>query len=440
MEYYSNGNYPAAIAEVDEMANQREGTGDELMWRLEAGSVNFAGDKYPESIKAFEQAENLINNFENRAEISARDVGNEAGAAATNPNVIPYKSNYSEKILLNAYKALAYMGKEDFPGARVELRRAYNRQKEAEERFQDQIDAAEKEASGKGFNPQHLLSASPEMGQVNRDLDQQANRAYGSYVNPFVTYLSAIGYLLDNNYDEALVDFRNLYKMDPKNPLVQRDLATCAGQSGGRTPDNFSAKPFNYPLNDNICFVIFANGLAPARKEIKIHVPLPPPVGYTGIAFPVLEYYPHPAVRLNICTPADGKNYYTVPVANMDYIFSKEYRSELPIIITRIVVSVLAKETANLAAQYAVKDQEAPIRILVLIAGSLYKYALNRADLRSWQALPGEYQICHFPIPKDRTIVVNGQSLKLKPGTRRAIIHAQMPQPGTFHVRAFEFE
>jgi hypothetical protein len=95
------------------------------MWRLEEGSAEFAAGNYKQSIKAFEHAEAVLKDFDNRAEINVREAGAEVGAVVTNLNALPYRSNYVEIILLNAYKALDYFALGDASGARVELRRMY---------------------------------------------------------------------------------------------------------------------------------------------------------------------------------------------------------------------------------------------------------------------------------------------------------------------------
>ncbi len=56
----------------------------------------------------------------------------------------------------------------------------------------------------------------PAVNEAYRTSASKSNKRYGSLVNPFVSYFSALGYLIDNNYAEALVDFRNLYRIEPE--------------------------------------------------------------------------------------------------------------------------------------------------------------------------------------------------------------------------------
>ncbi len=104
MKYYSAGDYKKAEKLISEYEDAREGTGDELMWYLEHGTVNFVIEDYSASLKSFEKAENVVNDYENRATFNLRGVGAEIGAAYTNANALPYTGLYFEKILINVFQ------------------------------------------------------------------------------------------------------------------------------------------------------------------------------------------------------------------------------------------------------------------------------------------------------------------------------------------------
>jgi hypothetical protein len=448
MQAYTSGKFEEAAQLTKEKSESRAATGDAFMWQLEEGSSFFAAGKYKESIAAFEKAELTAADYENRATVNAREGGAEAGAVVTNQNALPYQGNYYEKILLNAYKALGYFALGDAEGARVELRRMYERQKDARDRFEDEIEKAREEARKKNYDTERVMSKIPEMKNINKSINAQSNKALGDFVNPFATYLSAIGYLSNSDYGGAAVDFKNLYEMDPKNPLIQRDYVTCAKNASMPLPKELSnVKPYEYPLTNNIVFVIFANGLAAAKKGITIHLLLPPPVtGYTGVAFPVLEYFPAPYKNLTICEK--DKNLCAKPVAEMDPIISREYKRALPGMIIRIFISVVAKETANYFALQAAKKQGDNAYWATVIAMSAYKYAFNTADTRCWQMLPKEYQIAHFPMPENgklklTAVGANGmqikKEIKLNNKKKMAIVYVNAPGPGVLSVHAFEF-
>ena len=53
--------YKKAEKLISEYEDSREGTGDELMWYLEHGTVNFVIEDYSASLKSFEKAEIVVN-------------------------------------------------------------------------------------------------------------------------------------------------------------------------------------------------------------------------------------------------------------------------------------------------------------------------------------------------------------------------------------------
>ena len=443
---YTSGNFDACSRIAAEKAEKHRSTGDELMWRYEEGSSAFAKGDYAKSIAAFERAEEIQANFENRAVVNAREVGAEAGAAVTNQNALPYQGTYVEKILLNAHKALAYFALGDSNGARVELRRMYERQKETQRRFEEDIAAAKKEASEKKLNAEKILDSSPEMKEFRKELQSQSG-AYGDFMNPFATYLSALGYISEGKFSEALIDFENLHRMIPGNFIVQRDYVSCAKKLGRPIPEDLAeVKPLSYPLDNNIAYVIVADGLAAAKKDMTIHLVLPPPIGYTGIAFPVLEYFPKPLSGVLI-EDSCGNSYETLPLANMDAVISREYDQALTAMITRLVINFIVKEGASAAAVEVARQQGNDWAWLaVLIGTSIYKYTFNTADTRCWQTLPKEYQIMPLPLPPDGRLKLSPagdpeKSVEIQLDKRRkmAIVYVMAPGPGVFDVKIFEF-
>jgi hypothetical protein len=448
MAAYRAGNFPEAEKLLSDKVKSREGSRDELMWRLEEGSLFLYMGEYRKSLQAFEKAENVIADYEKRAEVNLRQGGAEAGSMLTNPNAIPYKGSYCEKIMLNAFKALDYFALGMPEDARVELRRMYERQKEAAKRFQDEIEEADKAIERKKYKKAEIFEKVKEYQAIRKKIDSVSNKALGDFTNPFATYLSAIGYLSDNDYSGAAVDFRNLYRMDNSNEQIARDFLSCLRTAGERVPDELkSMRPFKHSLSENVVYVIFANGLAAARKGITIHLFLPPPVtGYTGVAFPVLEYYPLPYKCLYV-TDSQGNEYHTHTIANMDSVISREYKKALPVMITRIFLSVAAKETANFFALQAAKKQGDAAYWGTVAAISAYKYAFNTADTRCWQMLPKEYQIAHFQKPGDGVVNIRAgssegcvsKSIKLDSSKKMSIIYVNSPGKGVLSVDVFEF-
>ncbi|GFO71939.1 uncharacterized protein BJAS_P1801 [Bathymodiolus japonicus methanotrophic gill symbiont] len=448
MDVYYSGNVTRAAKDLTEKSEDRSDTGDALMWNLEAGTANYSASEYQTSLRKFEEAETLLKDFDQRAVINARAAGSEVGSALTNPNALPYQGMYLDRVMLNAYKALNYFSLNELVGAQVELRRMRAAQKQVVRKFADEIHTSQKEIDAKNRKNQQqsrslgnqnttipfgAIVKIPEVNKAYTTSANKANKLYGSLANPFVSYFSAIGYLMENNYSEALVDFRNLYKMNPDNRLIQRDYVTAAKRIGSRVPTQLAGvAPYQYPLNKKIVFVVLFNGRAPALKQEKFQIVLPY-VGYTGIAFPRYEYFPTllPGLDVEYRYNNQQQSVRTEVVSDFDAIMSQEYHDKLPSMITRLVVSTLTKELESYAIVHAARQSgNSGAEIGAYALTGIYKFMFNTADTRGWETLPKEVQIAHVPLPKDGVLKISpigasggGKELAIEKDTNIAIVY-----------------
>jgi hypothetical protein len=479
-QYYS-GNLKSAAADFKDKAADRNGSGDELMWCLDAGTSAFSAGEYKTSLKIFERCEAILKEFRDRADISARDGGGETGAVFTNANALSYRGMYVDKIMLNAYKALDYLALNNMEAAQVELRRMRDSQKNVIKHFKDEIETAQKGIDAQNIKNQQKsanmgradtsvsfesLLKNPVIDKAYKTSGDKANKLYGNLSNPFVTYFSAMGYFLENNYGEAMVDLRNLYKMIPDNKLVQQDYVTCAKKLGDKIPDQLKEiSPLNYSLNTNIVYVLFFNGRAPALKQEKFQIILPY-VGYTGIAFPQYEYFQSPLKALQIDLKYKNRNISdkTEQIVDFDAVMSQEYHLQLPTMITRLVISTLTKEIGSYAAVAAARQAGSGAEIGAYALTGLYKWLFNTADTRCWETLPKEIQAARVPIPENHILTISPLSslagaskdhskptkknithfgkktkIKLKKDTKVAIVYIRALSADKLIYKLFEF-
>jgi hypothetical protein len=422
MALYYGGELDDAAKDLVKKGNNRLNTGDELAWQLDAATALFTIGDYKKSLELFRRSEQLITDFDQRAVVNAREAGANIGMAVTNENAFPYRGMCIDRIMLNAYKALNYFAENDSSGGLVELRRMRNRQKTISRIFKQQI--AEEQRKIDTANQKNNQTSSSIGGDnatmsfndilqnatiknVYNESKLKSNKRYGNFVNSFATYFSAIGYLLEHNYGEALVDFRNLYNMDRQNQLFQRDFVTVARLIGGKLPAELAkVTAFDYSLDKKIVFVLFFNGRGPALKQRKFQIILPY-VGYTGIAFPQYEYFPVPfrGLELSYVQGKAIKQLKTTLIADFDAVMSHEYHQRLPTMITRLVIASLTKELASAVAVYAARSGGGTGGMLGAMAVTgLYKFLFNTADTRCWETLPKEVQAIHFPRPDNGKI------------------------------------
>lgn len=435
------------------------GTGDELMWRLEAGSMNFHAGNFQECIDQLRIAEELIEAYDARADVSVRDVGAEAGAALTNLNALPYRGWCRDRIALAVYKSLAYLGTGNEEAFHAQVKRLRNEQKKVQDDYSKFFEQEKERLDAeKAKNPDEAkrLESTGSIEKLSGNSDNAAfktnmakvkkvaNKGYGNFLNPAAIFLSGLGSVRDGNYENARVDFQHLIEAMPNNPLFRQYYVTALDKAGREIPENFSdVKPFDFPLDRDCVYVVFANGRSAALEQSSLYFPV-------MTAWPSCTFYDAPFKDLQ--AEAGGKRYASMILADMDGILAQEYEERLPGIITRIVLGTLIKEAAyytGIAVIAAQKDMDPTVQAAALatvaVGGAVYRAAMNTADTRTWEILPKEFQLTQFPVPADRNIklklhLTGGneivKELRLPDECKSAIIFVNAPsvQNVAFHV------
>jgi len=266
------------------------------------------------------------------------------------------------------------------------------------------------------------------------EIKKVANRGYGNFLNPAAIFLSGLGSLRDGEYDNARIDFQRLYEAMPNNPMFKRYYSTALKLTRRDVPDALTdVKPFDFPLDRNCVFVIFANGRSAAFRAINVYFPI-------MTAWPVCEFYDAPFQYLS--AQSGGSRYDTCILADMDGILAQEYDERLVGIVARIVLSTFIKETSYAAALTAIAIADMPPipKALALVGtavgGALYRWVVNTADTRSWEMLPKEFQLTQFPMPEDRKVILNlhgengvAETVALPEICKSAIIFVDAPSP-----------
>ena len=445
-----------AQSELDDKVKSRTGTGDELVWRLEAGTWAFTFGRYADAIAEFSASERVIADYDERATVSARDIGSEAAGALSNLNVLPYRGWCRDRMGLEIYKSLAYLGQGREDSFRAQVKRLRERQKEIQEDYEKffeqekaEIDKARADnpAAAKQADEQGTMTSiagnaqNAEFTQSLAEMRRVAHKGYGGFLNPLALYLSALGNIRDGNWDNAAIDTKRLHEALPSNPFASALHATALRNAGRPLPAELGATPaFPYPMDRDCLYVIFANGRGAAFRQVAIYWPI-------MAAWPACEFYP--STIANAQVTAGGQTVTTVPIADMDAILAQEFDQRLPGIITRTVLATLIKEGAyrggQIAALHASNDWrvQAASFAAVTIVGSAYRYAMNTADTRCWELLPKEFQVAQMPMPADHRVRV---SLGGKPidvtvpaGCRSAVLYVSAPSPANVRCAVLPF-
>lgn len=439
--YYASSDLTMAEREARKKADDKENGKDAIIWRLEAATILRAAEKFDDSNKAFDQAELHIDKFAEEAKVK---VASETGALFSNQAELPYRGRCYDGIMLSTYKALNFLQLNDADKARVELNRAYERQKDAVEENKKRIEKTEEEVA-KHKNREQIEKARDDSklkGQIDTSCsDLERLKIYSDYVNPFTVYLDGLFSMAQasgpSDLERARKSFERALSCAEDNKFVRQDLETVEALSQGK-----ALSPTTY--------VIFETGRAPVRDQIRIDIPIIfSKVSYVGAAFPKLTMQGNYLPALQVCGGGATEN--TALVASMDSIVGSDFKNELPTIITKTIASTVVKA----AASYVVNDAttkkngssgDAVAAIFMRLGTAIYQAAVNIADLRTWTTLPKEIQVCRIPTPADRKITLSGsggaskREVNVAEGTVNVVFVKSISNTGPLLVSQFKLK
>jgi hypothetical protein len=292
-----------------------------------------------------------------------------------------YDAKTYDKVMVNAYKAIADMQQGHGDSARTELLRADDRERRAESDLQAE-DAKERRQEGdhQDIDMQGAMKAAqadPALQQAETDMANYGH--YKAFINPFATYLTGLYYLnaADSEPDKAERAFREVRGMAP-SPLLEGDIALA--HKGGK----FSPKTW----------VIFENGQGLTLVQYDIHFPVPivgrrTGVGVATVALPRLKENAPAAQALLV----GDSGMRTTVVGDFDQVMGSEFRKRYPSIVRNAVLEAALK----VALQNVAAQEKSGV---ALIAATLVSN-ISTADVRSWSALPKNFQAARIETPKD---------------------------------------
>ncbi|WP_432799365.1 COG3014 family protein [Poriferisphaera sp. WC338] len=399
---YRAGDLVSARNKIDGYSKSNEKGRNAVIAWMEKGTIYRALGDVEASNEAFANADEQLEHWDEQPEFKA---GQEGAALLTNLNMLPYRGYNYDRIMLNTYRALNFMQLGDLSAARVELIRAYNRQQEAVERNAKRLEKASEAAQAQseadkknkqGANTQKTIESNEVQGKIAENFAKlKKYKAFADYVNPFSELLQGV-YFMHAAADtadltRAELSLQRVAGMLPNNPYVKEDLNTISQLKAGST-----GEPLTY--------IFFETGVAPSRKTIRIDLPLflvNREVDYVGMAFPMLEMHENYTNVINVS--ANGRRAATSLISDMDSIVAQEFMNELPLVITKTVMSSAAKAAAAWGIKQAAKGDNAA-QLIAIISTTAYQVATNEADLRTWAGLPKQFQYARVKTPANRSI------------------------------------
>lgn len=411
--YIEKGNIAkAADFSTGQIKGGEKPSNDDVVWMLQSGTSTRLLRDYKLSNEYFDRAEGLIKFYREKADKNVSNIW----ATATNDTALAYEGTIYDGVMLNTYKAINYMITGQYDRARIEFNRATDRQRRAKEFYNTEIEKARAQIKEKDMRAYNNATNSQNMSILERKYPELKNfEPYPGFINPFTSYISALFFYLEGDYDKAEFQIKQTAGIISDNEYINADFENITNRKG----------------TSNTVWVIFENGLGPVKEEIRLDLPLfvsTNKVQYFGVALPRLRTR---AAKYPYLVISDGqKRYNTKLLASMDRVIKTEFEKQYPEIFTRAIVSA----TTKAVAQYALQNDDNSTAALIV---AMYSLATTAADCRIWTTLPKEFQIARFEKPDSGRIEVTPASncstncIKIDIGkSGNTIVYIKMIGPG----------
>lgn len=399
-------NYPSQISPIKAQLNSPTTTNnyqqlddkisgaDGLLYAQEAGRVaqlegNFEASKsyYAKAVTAYEK-------FDDKAVLSASDLGATASSLFINDNVIPYRGPGFERIMLHQYQALNYLFSGDPQGALVEVRRSNELQSLEQSRYQKSQKSVQSMANG----------------TIDSEMDRLANAAgstTSSFLNAYSYYTTGLLYELLGQPNDAFIDYRKAAQITPNNPYLQQDLVRLAQQLSMPQYDEFKrrwgeAKTASKQQGQVI--IMLERDFVPEKQSLTV----PFTINGNWQTASLTTYYPNRTATKPGKITGLGTVLTTAPIANIDALAITALKEDLPATLFRQAARVYAKSEMTKSVQSKSKQRNNEIDAAA-IAMQIFNVISEQADRRSWLTLPRQAQIArkyvtsgHYEIALDQ--------------------------------------
>lgn len=380
-------NYPSQIAPLKYALNQQTApslttiteeidSADGLLYAQEAGRAAQITGSFEQSKDYYAHAIAAYNHFDDKALISASQIGATASSMMLNDNAIPYRGSGYERIILHQYQALNYLFNGELSSALVEVRRSNELQQLEQQRYEKA--SAEVKAMANGAVDSEI-----------RRLSQDSKGTSNSFLNAYSYYTTALLHELLAQPNDAFIDYRKAAQIMPNNPYIQQDLVRLAKQLNMPQAKEFEQKWGTPPQqNSNQGQVVFFIERYFVAEKQSFTVPFR--IDGNWQAASLATYAPR---AKNAAPPLLIKGFTEKPftastIVNIDTLAITALKEELPAALVRQAGRIYTK--AEMAKRVDGDHNGYYNDSVGSIAIQLFNVVSEQADRRSWLTLPQE--------------------------------------------------
>ena len=363
---YSRGQFDLALKEY----TKPETTGSPFLQWSESGMVALSAGDWVHATQYLGNAAKVVEDRERQALISPEKAGETLLTWTISETLAAYEGEGYERVMLHASLAFAYFAQGMLEDARVELRQA------------DALLTTEEQLYDKDYKACGLTH-----------------------------FLSAIGYELAGQPDEAYIDYKRMEATGVGAPLYAPALARLA-QDLHETNDleqwaqRYQVKPESSAGKASVVLVAGV-GLGPFKEAFTLTIP----TGSGVLQWSVPTYHTRPQPLPGVTLHVDGQSAIdSVVVEDVARVSQENLDDRIAWLAAKSTVRAFLKR--ELTQQLSKNDNE-----LGWLIGTLFSIATEQADLRAWQTLPNTWQAARvFLDPGIHELDLSGGSSDAKLG------------------------
>ena len=362
---------------VSEMEKD-EGSQSEMWYWLNLARMYQIQKEYQKSIEAFNKAEVILDEYENRSQISLRNIGAGIGSTLFSKAAETYYAKGYERTLMHTLNGINYTMLGNFEGATVEMRKMEKRQEfwlaESESKV---LESRNKKSELQGNPDTESIPAGYSMAKLLQD--DEVKNMINNYQDPFSYSLSSIISKISKDNDYSEISKKRVIALSSNAEVLFNEATLQEG---------------NVEVQ-----VIVLSGQAPAQTIEKLRVPFPY-AGYVVLDLPSLSVSKKDISNVFISTSNTQLD--AIRLLKTDKMAYKPLKDEFPIEVTKSLVRATSKGVISKQAY----DNGG---ILGGLASSLIMDAtatLMEKSYRNWEMLPNSGFLSKFSAKRGEKVLI----------------------------------
>ncbi|GAB1410234.1 hypothetical protein MASR1M90_13880 [Desulfovibrionales bacterium] len=387
----SSGDVENVIASMEADTHSQ----DEMWYHLDLARLYQVQGDYEKSKQHYEKAEQILDEYEERAKISMRNVGSGAGSLLFSKGAETYYGKGYERSLMHTLNACNYISLGQMDSAGIELRKMEKRQEfwlaESTEKIKEAAEKKAKVAAEAGEGPG--IPENYSMRALLEDPDVAA--MVNNYQDPFSYVLSCMIALINEDMVYAQISAQRAALLSPEahqlllsSPLTGPFLRNIDLQTATTARP---VQPLPPPSPDSIpVTVLVLAGRAPSLKIENIPIPIGH-LNYTTVDIPALNAPEDDLTSIRITHAGTAQPVYHL--LRSDKLAYKTLKDELPMEIAMAIVRAASKGGLAYAASESGGGD---------IGGLLASVVMNvvsaqmELSFRNWELLPNSGFLASF--------------------------------------------